>query len=69
MQLRDKGMEAAEELEHLEVLADACARHGKLLAVNDRADVAHAVAPTYSIWARATSPSPPPGRSSARTSS
>ena len=32
----------AEELEHLEVFADACARHGKLLAVNDRADVAHA---------------------------
>ncbi|MFI9647538.1 thiamine phosphate synthase [Streptomyces sp. NPDC052040] len=44
VQLRDKGMEAAEELEHLEVFADACARHGKLLAVNDRADVAHAAA-------------------------
>ncbi|PZT75345.1 MULTISPECIES: thiamine phosphate synthase [unclassified Streptomyces] len=43
VQLRDKGMEAAEELEHLAVLADACARHGKLLAVNDRADVAHAI--------------------------
>ena len=42
VQLRDKGMEAAEELEHLGVFADACARHGKLLAVNDRADVAHA---------------------------
>ena len=42
VQLRDKGMEAAEELEHLEVFADACRRHGKLLAVNDRADVAHA---------------------------
>ncbi|MFJ7148160.1 thiamine phosphate synthase [Streptomyces sp. NPDC100445] len=42
VQLRDKGMEAAEELEHLRVLADACARHGRLLAVNDRADVAHA---------------------------
>lgn len=42
VQLRDKGMEAAEELEHLKVLADACARHDKLLAVNDRADVAHA---------------------------
>jgi thiamine-phosphate pyrophosphorylase len=36
-------MEAAEELEHLQVFADACARHGKLLAVNDRADVAHAI--------------------------
>ncbi|MFF4013696.1 thiamine phosphate synthase [Streptomyces sp. NPDC001843] len=44
VQLRDKGMEAAEELEHLAVLAEACARHGKLLAVNDRADVAHAAA-------------------------
>ncbi|MFE0734364.1 thiamine phosphate synthase [Streptomyces sp. NPDC058855] len=42
VQLRDKGMEAAEELEHLAVLADACRRHGTLLAVNDRADVAHA---------------------------
>ncbi|MBN0043878.1 thiamine phosphate synthase [Streptomyces actuosus] len=42
VQLRDKGMEAAEELRHLEILADACARHGRLLAVNDRADVAHA---------------------------
>ncbi|MFS0697842.1 thiamine phosphate synthase [Streptomyces nitrosporeus] len=42
VQLRDKGMEAAEELDHLAVFADACARHGKLLAVNDRADVAHA---------------------------
>ncbi|AJT67679.1 thiamine phosphate synthase [Streptomyces chattanoogensis] len=43
VQLRDKGMEAAEELRHLEVFADACRRHGKLLAVNDRADVAHAI--------------------------
>ncbi len=42
VQLRDKGMEAREELEHLEVFADACRRHGALLAVNDRADVAHA---------------------------
>ena len=43
VQLRDKGMEAAEALEHLQVFADACRRHGKLLAVNDRADVAHAI--------------------------
>ncbi|MGW1839776.1 thiamine phosphate synthase [Streptomyces sp. NPDC002067] len=42
VQLRDKGMEAAEELRHLETVADACRRHGTLLAVNDRADVAHA---------------------------
>ncbi|WP_370412032.1 thiamine phosphate synthase [Streptomyces fradiae] len=44
VQLRDKGMEAGEELEHLAVFAEACRRHGKLLAVNDRADVAHAIA-------------------------
>src|SRR3954468_6796435 len=40
IQLRDKGIEAREELAALAVLADACRRHGKLLAVNDRADVA-----------------------------
>ncbi|MFF5896406.1 thiamine phosphate synthase [Streptomyces argenteolus] len=43
IQLRDKGMEAGEELDHLAVFADACKRHGALLAVNDRADVAHAI--------------------------
>ncbi|TVL90905.1 thiamine phosphate synthase [Streptomyces sp. SAJ15] len=43
IQLRDKGMEAGEELDHLAAFADACRRHGKLLAVNDRADVAHAI--------------------------
>ncbi|MGH3438723.1 MAG: thiamine phosphate synthase [Sciscionella sp.] len=40
LQLREKGAEAAEELAALEVLAEACARHGALLAVNDRADIA-----------------------------
>ncbi|HVH24062.1 MAG TPA: thiamine phosphate synthase [Pseudonocardia sp.] len=44
IQLRDKGpdgpLEARAELAALEVLAEACARHGTLLAVNDRADVA-----------------------------
>jgi thiamine-phosphate pyrophosphorylase len=43
VQLREKGLEAREELELLEVFADACRRHGRLLAVNDRADVALAV--------------------------
>ncbi|WP_420033206.1 thiamine phosphate synthase [Streptomyces sp. cg28] len=43
VQLRDKGMEAGEELEHLAVFAEAARRHGKLFAVNDRADVAHAI--------------------------
>jgi thiamine-phosphate pyrophosphorylase len=42
VQLREKGMEAAEELEWLAVFAEACRRHGALLAVNDRADVFHA---------------------------
>ncbi len=40
VQLREKGLEAREELALLEVFADACRRHGRLLAVNDRADVA-----------------------------
>ncbi len=42
VQLRQKGLEARRELEYLEVFARACARHGKLLAVNDRADLAFA---------------------------
>lgn len=40
VQLREKGLEAREELALLEVFAAACRRHGKLLAVNDRADIA-----------------------------
>jgi thiamine-phosphate pyrophosphorylase len=49
IQLRDKGspgerqfgpLEALRELAALEVLADAARRHGALLAVNDRADIA-----------------------------
>lgn len=47
IQLRDKQpngapLEARHELAALEVLAEACVRHGALLAVNDRADVAMA---------------------------
>jgi thiamine-phosphate pyrophosphorylase len=40
IQLREKNLEAGEELALLSVFAEACRRHGKLLAVNDRADVA-----------------------------
>ncbi len=40
IQLRDKSLEAAEELELLEVLGKVASRHGKLWAVNDRADIA-----------------------------
>jgi thiamine-phosphate pyrophosphorylase len=40
VQLREKGLEAGEELALLGVFAKACRRHGRLLAVNDRADVA-----------------------------
>ncbi len=40
IQLRDKALEARHELAALEVLGQACRRHGALLAVNDRADVA-----------------------------
>lgn len=51
IQLRDKGspgerrfgpLEARDELAALEVLRDAARRHGALLAVNDRADIARA---------------------------
>jgi thiamine-phosphate pyrophosphorylase len=45
VQLRQKGMEARAELAALEVFAAACARHGALLAVNDRADIAYAARP------------------------
>ncbi|MGP3930735.1 thiamine phosphate synthase [Nonomuraea sp. KM88] len=45
IQLREKGLEAREELTLLEVFRDACDRHGKLLAVNDRADIAYAARP------------------------
>ena len=40
IQLRDKSLEAAEELELLEVLHQAAHRHNRLWAVNDRADLA-----------------------------
>lgn len=42
VQLRQKGIEAADELRLLEVFRAACDRHGALLAVNDRADIAYA---------------------------
>ncbi|MFD0532559.1 thiamine phosphate synthase [Actinomadura luteofluorescens] len=42
VQLRQKGLEARQETAHLEVFRAACERHGALLAVNDRADIAHA---------------------------
>jgi thiamine-phosphate pyrophosphorylase len=43
VQLRQKGLEARQEIEYLTAFRAACDRHGALLAVNDRADVAHAV--------------------------
>jgi thiamine-phosphate pyrophosphorylase len=42
VQLRQKGMEAADELAALDVVARCCARHDALVAVNDRADIAYA---------------------------
>ena len=42
VQLRQKGLEAGEELRLLALFRAACDRHGALLAVNDRADVAYA---------------------------
>ena len=40
VQLREKGLEALDELRLLSVFAEAAERHGKLFAVNDRADIA-----------------------------
>jgi thiamine-phosphate pyrophosphorylase len=40
VQLRDKTLEAKQELAALATVAESCARHGALLAVNDRADIA-----------------------------
>lgn len=40
VQLREKGLEARDELRLLETFAAAAERHGRLFAVNDRADVA-----------------------------
>jgi thiamine-phosphate pyrophosphorylase len=42
VQLRQKGLEAGAELRYLETFRRACDKHGALLAVNDRADVAYA---------------------------
>jgi thiamine-phosphate pyrophosphorylase len=39
IQLRDKNIEAAQELELLETLRAVAERHGRLWAVNDRADI------------------------------
>ncbi|HTW20708.1 MAG TPA: thiamine phosphate synthase [Mycobacteriales bacterium] len=45
VQLREKGMEARQEIEAAEVFAAAARRHGALFSVNDRADIAYAVQP------------------------
>jgi thiamine-phosphate pyrophosphorylase len=45
VQLREKGLEARQEIELAAVFADAAARHGALFSINDRADVAAAVQP------------------------
>jgi thiamine-phosphate pyrophosphorylase len=43
VQLREKGLEARAETAALEIVAAAAQRHGRLFAVNDRADIARAV--------------------------
>jgi thiamine-phosphate pyrophosphorylase len=42
VQLRQKGLEAAQELAFLDVFREQAAKHGALFAVNDRADLAYA---------------------------
>ncbi|GEP26310.1 thiamine phosphate synthase [Cryobacterium levicorallinum] len=39
IQLRDKNIDAAEELEYLEILRSVADQHARLWAVNDRADI------------------------------
>jgi thiamine-phosphate pyrophosphorylase len=45
VQLREKGLEAREEIALCQVVAAAAARHGALWSVNDRADVASVARP------------------------
>jgi thiamine-phosphate pyrophosphorylase len=45
VQLREKGLEAREEIELCELFAAAAERHGALWSVNDRADIAAVVRP------------------------
>lgn len=44
VQIREKGLEARDELAALEIAAAVAERHGALWAVNDRADIARALA-------------------------
>jgi len=45
VQLRQKGLEAADEIALCELVAEVAERHGRLWSVNDRADVAFATRP------------------------
>jgi thiamine-phosphate pyrophosphorylase len=45
VQLREKGIEAQQEIELAEVFAAVASRHGALFSINDRADVAYAAKP------------------------
>jgi thiamine-phosphate pyrophosphorylase len=45
VQLREKGLEARQEIDLASVFADAAGRHGALFSLNDRADVAAVVRP------------------------
>lgn len=45
VQLRDKSLEACQELELLQIVRRVADRYGRLVGVNDRADVAHAARP------------------------
>lgn len=57
IQLRDKQLEAAAELEYFAILQEAANRYGRLFAANDRADVAAlAGAPVLHVGQRDISP-------------
>lgn len=57
VQLREKHLEASDELALLRTFADAARRHGRLFAVNDRADIsALADAPVFHVGQRDITP-------------
>ena len=57
IQLRDKNLEAAEELDLLTALSEIAHHHGKLWAVNDRADIASLIqAPILHLGQKDLSP-------------
>jgi thiamine-phosphate pyrophosphorylase len=56
VQLREKNLEARQEIQFAAVFAEAAARHGALFSINDRADVAAVVHPDVLHLGRSLQP-------------